>query len=128
MPFLIKEPLESPYSNMSASPTNMGSVMPMSVPQVTNLHGITNLNMSMNMNSTHTIPVTISSPILTTANISAIRKRISDKSPISLTGGEFSNKHHFCLNIFIDFIYILLSWKYGNSTRPQIWTLAFVII
>ncbi|XP_049316039.1 putative uncharacterized protein DDB_G0282133 isoform X2 [Bactrocera dorsalis] len=84
-----KEPLESPYSNISASlsPTTMGSVMPMAVPQVTNLQGVSNLNMSMNMNSTRTIPVTINSPILTTANISAIRKRISDKTPISLTGG-----------------------------------------
>ncbi|XP_054091635.1 putative uncharacterized protein DDB_G0282133 isoform X2 [Zeugodacus cucurbitae] len=83
-----KEPLESPYSNMSASlsPTAMGSAVPLSMPQVANLQGVTNLNMSMNLNSTHTIPVTISSPILTTANISAIRKRI-DKSPISLTGG-----------------------------------------
>ncbi|XP_018795510.1 PREDICTED: uncharacterized protein LOC108972984 isoform X4 [Bactrocera latifrons] len=84
-----KEPLESPYSNISASlsPTTMGSVMPMAAPQVTNLQGVTNLNMSINGNSTRTIPVTISSPILTTANISAIRKRISDKSAISLTGG-----------------------------------------
>ncbi|XP_050339817.1 putative uncharacterized protein DDB_G0282133 isoform X1 [Bactrocera neohumeralis] len=82
-----KEPLESPYSNISASlsPTTMGSVMPMAVPQVTNLQGVTNLNMSMNVNSTRSIP--ISSPILTTANISAIRKRINDKTPISLTGG-----------------------------------------
>lgn len=96
MPFLIKEPLESPYSNISASlsPTTMGSVMPMSMPQVTNLQGVTNLNMSMNVNSTHTIPVTISSPILTTANISAIRKRISDKTPISLTGGKFPINIH----------------------------------
>ncbi|CAD7001099.1 unnamed protein product [Ceratitis capitata] len=47
--------------------------------------------MAMDMNSTLAIPVTITSPVLSTANISAIRKRISDKNSMSLSSGFILN-------------------------------------